>query len=558
MARGARHGPSILPADMGGNKVQNLGRSVLATEPNGAARLDDIPLISTRIPLPVGGSGDPGHDGEVSDSGHQHPGQSAAVEGAFLYTVRLPDPLVRLPVRALCAASGGGYGLTLDYGWTQLPGAFTWLYNLSYPLKAYVDGVGGDFAFDVGDRFYAANDGGSQSKYSGIYEVLSQANGSSGQTIIRRTSDANTPAALCAGMAVQITGSGVYHSGDYVVLDNTATVVDDTALTFTIGSYSEAYTYDLLTSAQLATEQAPTDTCLSHAVGITSSEPAGVDMTPDFGTLPGTPGLDVIPAGPFSVRVKYRRHSDADDTTQFELQLFQKHVGVAKEAAPFLSLWSPPLHDVVDTVIEWQGILAAALNVIPSDEIVATMRLHSDSADGVDVYWTWQNVERSTRVGTTWQNPVSGGGTNWHPDQLGRDQPNQHPADAIGPGRLHRNMGVATFDTHLVTMPDDANQAEVTVGVSLTIDGICKTGWTHGDSIALFVTNGTPANPVRLFSDTDMAAHPTFAPMMLESIAGTPASPMNLKGPTWCRFWYDGTADLWRQDGEFTTYVVPT
>jgi hypothetical protein len=119
-------------------------------------------------------------------------------------------------------------------------------------------------------------------------------------------------------------------------------------------------------------------------------------------------------------------------------------------------------------------------------------------------------------------------------------------------------MGVATFDTHLVTMPDDANQAEVTVGVSLTIDGICKTGWTHGDSIALFVTNGTPANPVRLFSDTDMAAHPTFAPMMLESIAGTPASPMNLKGPTWCRFWYDGTADLWRQDGEFTTYVVPT
>ena len=88
MARGPRHGPRPRPIDMGGNEIQQLGRS---TADDGAARIDDIADHVT-LPKPPG-IADPGVNPIASPSDHVHGGEDTA--GGDLYLI---DDVEAVPI----------------------------------------------------------------------------------------------------------------------------------------------------------------------------------------------------------------------------------------------------------------------------------------------------------------------------------------------------------------------------------------------------------------------------------------------------------------------------
>ena len=148
-------------------------------------------------------------------------------------------------------------------------------------------------------------------------------------------------------------------------------------------------------------------------------------------------------------------------------------------------------------------------------------------------------------TGTTVHNSLSGRDVNFSSGGC-------HPADALGPGRLHRNMGTASDVDGMVTMPSDASQAELGLSIPY-LAGIDPTGFSHGDPIAIFIGNATPTNPKTL-QDGVSSLTPPFLPLSLPTKAGVPQH-ITCKGPTLATFWYDSNG-YWRLSAPVVTYVV--
>ena len=147
-------------------------------------------------------------------------------------------------------------------------------------------------------------------------------------------------------------------------------------------------------------------------------------------------------------------------------------------------------------------------------------------------------------TGTTVHNSLSGRDVNYTDGGC-------HPADAVGPGRLHRNMGTASDASGMVTMPSDASQAEIVLSVPV-LAGIDATGFSHGDPIAIFIGNATPTNPKTIENDVTCTA--PFVPLSLPTKAGVQQN-ITCKGPTLATFWYDANG-YWRLSAPVVTYMV--
>lgn len=501
-----RTGPALVPHDQGDKPIHNLGRGSVGSD---AARRDDILAPADLIPEFNGGAGYSGvglPNGEYPASiRHSHPERDPEVEGATLFPAKIADPLMRDPVRCILA-HGEAFGFGDGFTWEQVAGQSTWQKISSGQIYGMDSSGNPTIALVNGDRIGVWQSGtGDEDQYYGPYIVVDcglQPNGLGGYTstraVIRRTDDANTPAGLCNGMIFQVTGVGAEYTGTYFTLTTADPItVDTTPLTFTTSSsVTSEISYELLTSAQLATRHA-TSTAITESATLTSGS---ASLAPITVTLSGTPGVSALAAGVYKITALLRVSADNPAAnTVFTMQLAVKHPNGSVET-PFAVLTSPPIRSDRDYAYTFQVTIAAAVACSPEDVIQATPGVTSDSATPITLYFTYQDPARTTRITL--------------PFAVAAGVPTV-PAGAITPGRIHTPFGTATIVDTRLTMPD-RNDCLVTADASGLLTAIATDGWVGGDKIWLTIVD--PINVIH-----NATSYPTnFAPLFLSSVAGVP------------------------------------
>jgi hypothetical protein len=425
MAKGARRGPSFLPIDMGTNRIEGLGRS---TEPDGAARLDDIPVGFIGTLNADAGAGaartDP-TDATFAFGTHKHPAAPVIPPGAppgatpemFLYPSEAPDPLVRAsvtcysgfnfhPVPSQTYDENGSFaGGTIHY-WTQIAGVSTWQRNdpgalygsstadsggesdstISYPLQA-------------GDRFLLSATEFAQ--YQWIYEVVDPGSPTT-PAIIRRPADANTPTTVCYGAVVEIVGGGIRNGFTAYGIGNSTAITTSNPIAIDVtvldlgapGSYTPSVSYPLLTAPQLISAGADNDDTLTFsAMSVSGGEvyfPYG-----GFLTLAGTPGLSSLPAGPYGVSLENVCLDNAYDGSANSVKAY---IIDALSSTIVATLTSPPITWTTPRTISFQVNLSSAYAILPTSRLKTVFSFTSGSTAGRTCTFTYSSPSRGTWV----------------------------------------------------------------------------------------------------------------------------------------------------------------
>jgi hypothetical protein len=473
------------------------------------------------------------------------------VLGTYLYTTRLLDPLVRTAAKGILH-HGEIYGFgTL---WETIAGVSTWQCSTVGPIYMRDTGGRGTVAIADGDRFWVWQAGtGLENVYFGLYEAVDCGYhvvggvGISTYAVIRRVADANTAAGLCSGMIAQILGVGVEHNNEWLRITTSNPITPDvTSLDIEVlveGAFAPAYTYALLTAAQMSTQGAPSDV-LQGQVSATGGD---ADLATPFETLVGTPGVDQIPAGPFTVEVESVLLADYDPTgvTRVKARLIEDDGGAGVViwtgySAPIT--WGLAQMQVAQD-ISFQVALAADYTFDPTHRLYLALGISTTcTAEQTLLFW-YNSSTHGTRIKTTVQFPVVGG-TNWHPDLLGRDQSDQHPWDAMqASGRAAFPIGVASSTSGMVTIAAGYQQARLVA--EPFIFGLDTDGFSDGAWVMLFVSNASPAAPVTLVNNAEVVG--TIYAFGFPPKAGQ-ANGQNLTmtAPTTLHLWLDATGHCWR------------
>lgn len=158
-----------------------------------------------------------------------------------------------------------------------------------------------------------------------------------------------------------------------------------------------------------------------------------------------------------------------------------------------------------------------------------------------------------------WSRSLSGGR---HNDLSGRDVDYSadgcHPADAVGPGRFHQNIGTATDNGGFATMPSDASQAVLELSIPY-LYGFSTTGFYAGDHIWVKVTNPTVGDPKSLIDSASLPVpNPdSMAPLALQAVGGVP-KPLKYASPFLAHFMLDVGATQWLLASMPIQYEMPT
>jgi hypothetical protein len=375
--------------------------------------------------------------------------------------------------------------------------------------------------------------------------------------IIRRVPTANTAATL-TGIKALIAGALAAHSGDVFTEGATISTINVTATTWSIGS--DAGKYELLTSPQLISEGASNE-IREWAWSMTAGDASGPN---GFTSLLGVPGLDELPAGIWQfdnelVWIDPATPPSAGSTTTLRwrrLIVDATGVGLVREL-PYAE--SPPIISTTPAFLSYQylGVLESSS---PSYRLILIPELHTTSTTVVTLHLRYNSIGRGTRVLVPWKLDITGAATGRHNDESERDKdvasadPTNadpcHPADAIGAGRLHRNIGVGVVSAGILTMPSDASQCRVTAPANIV--GITTTRFLDGDPIMVDFPDASGADRITIANMGDTSSFPTAAPIGLQSVGGV-AGGMEISGPTTVYFWRDVARARWRFDRKAAT-----
>ena len=561
--KGMRYGLSIFPVDMGGQKIESLGRS---SELDGAARIDDIADHVT-LPRP-NGIASAGVSVMASPSDHVHegfpgsPGSPVspipptlppAIVETTLYTAKVPDPLLRTKCRGLLPhGEGVGFGAL----WLPSTGLYTWQKD-SNSVLTIATNTGIVFA-NAGDRLLAWNSmpfGADEPMAYGIYVVVDPGSATT-KAIITRAPDANTPATFCHGMTVQIDGpSNVEHNGDYFTLTTAdPIVVDTTALTFSVASsYTAADKYELLTGPQLTSEGASNDSLEMSAMAT-----SGDALFPlAFETLVGTPALSALPAGIWQLDVELINLDDAGSpgsVTTLQLRIIN-----ATTAATVFTMESPPISNMAPAPLSFQ-YSDAGHPLSPTDSLEGQAVLHTTSTTPVKLNLLYSSPTHGTRITVPFTLPVFGAVDGVHNHLSGRSDPDCHPASAILPVVDDTTGNGWLFPTKHAT--DRADSCTFTItGGSNDFQGISKM-WNDGTPIPdrfrfmVYITNAAPSAPKRVVNGATPPGSTDYLPLALDAVSGVGKS-HTFTGPTALWFWLNLAEQRWMLES-FQTYTVPT
>ena len=480
-------------------------------------------------------------------------------EGAANPTIGT-SPLPFYAAGPTSAYASGLFGFTSR--WHAIDGISTWTWGgetMSGADPVFPKGLASDgspsISLVVGDKFHiwTATDTYGESAHFGLYEVLSI--DAYGNPTIRRVIGANTAATL-TGLIVAITGAGVAHAGNQFTETATVTTLDTSATAWTEATAASGSIDRLLTGTQCTQLGASSDVKTS-----TSTFQAG--GANDFIFNPTTftvgIGLDKFAAGVYTCTAKVRLDATPDAYTNIYLALAVRHADGSAETA-FLVLSSPPLTSTIDQTVTFQGVLAADVSKAPDDELQAQFYGHTNSTTPVTITLTWQDPGRTTRITVPFAMSISGEGDGDHRhlshcdlDVASSDPAKAgscHPADAIGGGRLHRNIGAGGVSGGILTLPDNASQCRVSAPANIV--GIIKDRFLDGDPIMVDFPDASSSHKVTLANMADVSSYPNASPMGLQSVGGV-ASGMEISGPTTVYFWFDQARTRWRFDRKTAT-----
>lgn len=507
-----------------------------------------VPVASDEMPSADGGTGTAGASPDFSRADHAHPSPDPVTEGAYLYPALVSNPLLRTAVRGLIAS--GGEIWTFGTTAVQISGVSTWQESVTPgPLYLKDNSGSGTIRARDGDRVLGVVDGGT-STHAGIYEVVDcgihtpsggewPGSGPAVTTkaVIRRATDANTPAGLCHGMVVQVTGGASFqYNGDWFTLSTAdPIVVDTTPIAFShSGTAPAGDQHELLTGAQLTTEGASS----ADADTVATASAGGDGYLLAFETLAGTPGASAIPAAPWTFEHEaIWLDADLGGETVLRWEVYKDVGGVP---ALLFTAESPPIHNTTPAPLAYQ-FDGAPYAISPTDRLNAIGVVHTTSVTPVTLHLRYNSATRGTRIKTpfTFATP----GTLDHqllvdrdPD-VGAGASAAHPANSIGAGRLHRNIGTGSLAGGIITFPADANFCRVS-GV-LTINGINATGFPmDGTPVAFFVADASPSNRVVIKHKASVSA--PALPFWLEPLSGqTAGQQVTLAAPSTVDAWLD-------------------
>lgn len=410
------------------------------------------------------------------------PGTPAVVPGALLYPALNPDSKLRKPCKGLLPY---GEGVGFSTIWASI-GLGMWQRSATGPLNFSPSDTAVLPAQD-GDRVFAYSPvpyGSYEPQSYGIYDVLDcgfhmvQAPGApagvlmgvSSNAIIRRSTDANTPANLCSGMVVQIVGpDGVGHNGDYFTLTSAdPVVVDTTALAFSISSsYFPADQYLLMTASMVS----QIATVPFEAVG-TATNAEVLFTGNNFGVTMGSLGVDKIPAGLVTFYVSAKCDAvPADGLNTIHVLLFKYSGG---SSTTVCEGYTAPIRSTELAIYVVVCSIAADISVVPTDIIYFVPTFKTTSA-----------VQQTCRMetGTPWDTKIQttfqlGRSSSMHDDLGGRNTVNNHYGTCL----LTTSGGVIPVPTE--------KSAIVTVSGATTLTEMGMVGLENGVGIDLVFLQG--------------------------------------------------------------------
>jgi len=480
----------------------------------------------------------PGDSPLVPHGNHSHgPGDPAAT-GGKLYTAYIQDPLAKGQIAALYTGYDVcGAGFLFGSAWTEGPtGTWTRVTAGVFP-SAWVD----DYTPQVNDLLLAWNSGldSSQLKYAGPYEVLDIGDAVDGHAVVRRVDGYTLSANFVNGMWFEVL-NGTVHAGEFWQL----TIPTPFILNLSDQEWSSvpAPTVSninaLLTAAQIG--RASRLTITGTATVANGDYSTLVECTTVDGLLSGQ---TLVAGQPWECHLKVKLTADDPAATT------QVVAYLASTSGSFVELArSAALHNESYETLVFAGTFSGDDYGIPiGEELLLRFRATSTSTTGVELNFIFNESDHPSWI----QTPLTLGfaGTDRH-DELtpaSRALPNQHPADAIGPGRLHRNMGTIAVDENgYLTFPIDASRGRVSLGVA-PLSGIVPTGFTDGDPLLVFVGNASVASPKHVLGNVETVA--PAKPLRLAMKPSGGPQPLQLNGPTTLLFWYDESDGSFRLQG---------
>ena len=539
-----------VPHDMGANRIEHLGRSTVA---DGAARIDDTWKVKTDSPdtnadyldaklvdqngdaFPVAVVGGvrkvvvtPGDspdrkvasgatdttpdvlinkveslDGSITitedTAGRRVNFQTtpATKEGGKLYTAYVPDLLLHPSVDAhFSSTSSCGGEMFLGY-WTEIA---TGVWRKNDPGL-----VSSNFTDDVevfqGMRLFAWL-GPIEAQNSGIYVLTDTGEDpithAPTYAQMQRADDMKTSAQIKSGAYFTITGGTAWGGHTFELTTPDPIELNVTALSWSDVSPAPTAspTYELLIAAQFSLAGPDTNQATAFA-----KSTSGLVELQTFTEHDTALGGQTIPAGA-TIRFHDRVSLWADDpaATSVINHYLRAHAPGGTEPWQFVCS-TGPLHN--PTPGDWiaAGSLGADYPIPIGSVLEADYRFESDSVDGVNVNFVYNNAAHSTYI----ELPLTIGfaGTDDHQQLIdrgaflvaGNDRKYGHPQSFIEPGRVHSPTGPTIYLVDgVLTMPQ-SNTARVGAvegdhfcGISIDASG--PDPWQKGDEVALWFDSG--------------------------------------------------------------------
>jgi len=411
-----------------------------------------VPVVSTTLPKPLGTAAI-GSEGKWADGAHVHPQPDPEIESSYLYPAKVPDPLNKGNVRCVFGVDGGGgggaYGAFI-MGWTQDGDTFTRDDVTPLLSATHFDGEEPQVYDDDG---YSVLTGAlvclppsadllAADKVDwGVYEILDIGRHFEGATpvdthaVFRRVGTLNASADFVQGMTYYIE-AGTNFGGQYATLQSASVVLDTTEQNWTFSASAPTWNdaYELLSSAEITTRGASSATLdlAAAATNGTATMVAGEGLD-HFNTVAPLPAA--LPAGKVDFYLKdvilsgskgdgvanviTCRIFDDDGATPVEI------LSATTQHIDWSTLYSQSARDLT-----CQGTLNADYTWTPGHTLRLEYDFTTDSTTEVSCSFTYNSVDRYTKVGVTWANSVIGG-TSYHPDLTGRELADQHPLSSV-------------------------------------------------------------------------------------------------------------------------------
>jgi hypothetical protein len=331
---------------------------------------------------------------------------SATIEGSYFYLSQLEANFSRgLNYYGIAILNYTGPWAT---DWTQLSGISTWQWQSSEPITYWTNSE--PAAIPAGAFFviYDASASASYQPHLGFYEMIQNTYGN--PIIVRRSENANIPSTFCHDAYVQIeTGHDSLHSGQYITVSTADPIeIDVTTISMTVsGSFTPSVTRALLTLQQL--RQASTISATDTVTMITGGTLTKFPFANGFTTLAGTPFIESIAVGKFSMMVEWawlNIAGSAGSTTTLGFDLYRVISGTP-EVSPFLTLESIPVTPL-EISPSFSANLASIKDMDLSDQILILPFGRTNTTSEVTLNFSYNGVNHATKIQTTLAQSVSG------------------------------------------------------------------------------------------------------------------------------------------------------